>query len=395
MTVSSAQTARNARNGFREDILALTPAAIVRSLAPIVGKVGAAGIAGNLQQESTDRPDAQGGGLAQWQGSRYTGLVKYAQSRGLPTTSAQAALGYLAQDLKGPYSGLAQQLRSAKDPAHAATLFSNIYERPGIPMLGNRINYARQALGATGGQALPALPGMQSSGAPQGQGTQTTTRQVLDQAGFNQANNRYLAGSFLAKSAKANPYGLTGPSPLFAPGLLTTKAPNPADYQKSVTTATATLQKVAGTPLTNVHPNAKGYVNPIVGAVIGRTDQGVDATLKPGAPIRALGDSKVVQITPWYKGQPLVLMQLTSGPQAGKFWYVAEQIAPGVKVGQTVRAGQAIGAYANSGTGLELGWGSPKSQHLTLATAPGHGGYSEGQVTPEGGSFRSFLGGLK
>ena len=64
--------------------------------------------------------------MAQWQGSRYTGLVKYAQSRGLPTTSAQAALGYLAQDLKGPYSGLAQQLKQAKDPGHAAVLFSNI-----------------------------------------------------------------------------------------------------------------------------------------------------------------------------------------------------------------------------------------------------------------------------
>src|SRR6185437_11006712 len=108
--------------------MALTPGQIVNALAPVVGRVGAAGIAVNLMQESSDNPASAGGGLAQWQGPRYTGLVKYAQSRGLPTTSAQAALGYLVQDLKGPYSGLAQQLRSAQNPAHAADLFSGIYE---------------------------------------------------------------------------------------------------------------------------------------------------------------------------------------------------------------------------------------------------------------------------
>ena len=72
--------------------------------------------------------------LPQWQGSRYTGLVKYAQSsRMLPTTSAQAALGYLAQDLKGLDSPFAQQLQAvARTLSTPLTLFSSIYERPGI-----------------------------------------------------------------------------------------------------------------------------------------------------------------------------------------------------------------------------------------------------------------------
>jgi hypothetical protein len=378
--------------------VALSPQQIVARLAPLVGRVGAAGIAGNLMQESSDDPGRVGGGLAQWQGPRYTGLVKYAQSRGLPATSAEAALGYLEQDLKGPYSGLTAQLRAAKDPAHAATLFSAIYERPGVPMLGNRINYARQALGAAPRGALPAGPGI----APQSAGPRSVTARVptFDQAGYQKANARYIAGSFLA--GEKNPFDIgpkgadTGPNPLFAQGALTTTAPNIQDFQGTKTVhlaaATGALQKMAGTSLVNTHPGAKGYVNPIPGAVIGRTDMGVDANLKVGAPIRAIGDSRVVGISPnWYKGQPYVLLQLLSGPQKGKFYYVAEQIAPTVRAGQTLRVGQPIGRYAQSGTGIEIGWGSP-SPGRTLAQATS--GYSEGQQTQAGSSFRNFLGSL-
>lgn len=237
--------------------MALTPAQIVNTLAPIVGKVGAAGIAGNLQQESSDNPGDVGGGLAQWQGSRYTGLVKYAQSRGLPTTSAQAALGYLKQDLQGPYSGLASQLRSAKNPGHAAVLFSDIYERPGTPMIQNRINYAQQAFGSSGGKGLPALPKTQTSTAPQ---TTSTTKTVFDQQGFNQANARYIAGSFLQQAAKNNPYGSSGPSPLVSSGLLTTSAPSPADFQKTQTFTVAQnkLQAISGATPLNTHPVVGG-----------------------------------------------------------------------------------------------------------------------------------------
>lgn len=374
--------------------MTLSPGQIVATLAPIVGRVGAAGIAGNLMQESSDDPGRAGGGLAQWQGSRYTGLVKYAQSRGLPATSAQAALGYLVQDLKGPYAGLTNQLRSAKDPGTAATLFSNIYERPGTPMLANRVNYARQALGGAGAaaQTLPSLP---NASAPQ---TSSQTVPTFNQQAYNKANARYIAGSFL--SGQKNPFDIgpkgadLGPNPVFSQGGLTTTAPNVADYQgtKTIHLATGALQQMAGTSLVNVHPGAKGYVNPIPGAVIGRTDMGVDANLKVGAPIRAIGDSKVVGISPnWFQGQPYVQLQLLSGPQKGKFYYVAEQIAPSVKAGQMLRAGQAIGTYAPSGTGIEIGWGSPQPGR-TLAQATT--GYHEGQVTPAGASFRSFLGSL-
>jgi murein DD-endopeptidase MepM/ murein hydrolase activator NlpD len=218
---------------------------------------------------------------------------------------------------------------------------------------------------------------------------------TFNQAGFDQAQARSIAGNYLAQSAKNNPYKTASSSSLIAPGLLTTKAPNPADFQgsKTIQTATHVLQQLAGAPLQNVHAGAQGYVNPIPGAVIGRTDMGVDANLKVGSPIRAIGDSKVLGISPnWYKGQPYVQLQLLNGPQAGKIYYVAEQIAPKVKPGQTVKAGQPIGTYAPSGTGIEIGWGSPTAGRTEAQATTG---YSEGQVTKAGAQFRSFLGGLK
>lgn len=382
---------------------------------------GAAGVVGNLQQESGLNASSPGGGLAQWQGPRYAALQSYAASQGKPVNDPIVQAQFVVNEIRTQYPGLYSTLRTATDPRAAALAVSQQYERPGIPMNQNRENYAASALGQLGGKGGSAGGG--GVGGPAGasvggaSGTSVTvpiTSQTFDQQGYNQARAKYIAGTAVkAASGSANPFsgGVAGASKgfanglgsdsagLFAKGLLTTGAPNPQNYvgsqTQNLTFATSELQKMAGTPLVNAHGGAQGYVNPIPGAVVGRTDQGVDANLTAGKPILAMGDSKVVQITPWYKGQPLVLMQLTSGPQAGKYWYVAEQIAPSVKAGQTVRAGQQIGTYAPSGTGLELGWGSPSTPHLTLATAPGHGGYQEGQATPEGASFRSFLGSLR
>jgi hypothetical protein len=227
----------------------------------------------------------------------------------------------------------------------------------------------------------------------------SVTKNVPDQAAFDAAQMRYVAGSYLAHAT--DPYsrgapktGLEGSmasNPLFASGALTTKAPNPSDYQ----TAHTTLQKLAGSTPLNQHPVAfagnlkgSGYTNPLPGAAWGRTDMGVDANMKAGAPIKALGDSKVVNIYPnWYKGQPYVLMQLLNGPQAGKYYYVAEAINPTVRAGQQVRAGQTIGTYNPGGTGLELGWGTAGAPTQAQATT----GYTEGEQTTAGKNFRNFL----
>ena len=140
--------------------------------------------------------------------------------------------------------------------------------------------------------------------------------------------------------------------------------------------------------------NAPGhYVNMLPADVrIGRTDMGVDANLNPGEPIVAPGTSRVLGITPnWYRGQPYVALQLLDGPMKGHNYYIAEQITPAVSVGQVLQPGQPIGHYAASGTGIEMGWASSNWER-TLAQATS--GYSEGEVTPAGASFRNFLSSL-
>ncbi len=100
-------------------------------------KTAAAGVVGNLQQESSLNPNAPGGGLAQWQ-----------PPRGPTDWSLSGQLKYLVHELKSSYPGLLAQMNTAASPGAAATLFCNQYERPGMPMLQNRIAYANSAYAA-------------------------------------------------------------------------------------------------------------------------------------------------------------------------------------------------------------------------------------------------------
>jgi murein DD-endopeptidase MepM/ murein hydrolase activator NlpD len=151
---------------------------------------------------------------------------------------------------------------------------------------------------------------------------------------------------------------------------------------------------VPGTPGTST-PGAQGYVNPHPGATLGRTDMGVDYNLKPGAPIRAIGNARVLGVgSNWFPGHgnpmgsPYIAYQLESGPQKGKIVYVAEEVNPSVRAGEHVRAGQPVGTYASSGTGIEEGWGSPQLETTEAAATTG---YHEGEATKAGQSFRRFL----
>jgi hypothetical protein len=133
-----------------------------------------------------------------------------------------------------------------------------------------------------------------------------------------------------------------------------------------------------------------GYVYPFPpGTVLGRTDQGVDANMPVGAPIGAIGDAQVMGTqSNWFQGQPMIWEKLLSGPMAGRFVYLAEQInnlASG-----TLTGNQALAHFAPSGTGIEMGWATASGQTLAQATS----GYSEGQVTAAGQDFRNFIMGL-
>lgn len=366
---------------------------LLAALAPLVGRTGAAGIVGNLQQESSLRSNAPGGHLAQWQGAREVGLERYAGARGLSPNDDQANIGYLIQDLQGPYKGLTHQLRAARTPQQAADLFSAIYERPGIPMLANRERYAAQAAGApaSGTFNIPKVDGMRPATAGNAQ-VATQIGGGVDHQALNEAVFRALANRPIDTSGRVS---TANPLKTYLAAEQSGQFNAPTMHAQD--TLTANQGPLGGTltsdSLHHITSNA-GNLNPLGhGWAIGRTDQGVDAHAAPGTPIHAINDSVVREVVPnWYAGQPLVLMQLTAGPDKGKYWYVSEQITHAAHVGQVVRRGDVVAQYAPTGTGIEIGWGSPHSGSRTLAGATT--GYHEGDVTPAGQDFaRRILGG--
>lgn len=143
-----------------------------------------------------------------------------------------------------------------------------------------------------------------------------------------------------------------------------------------------------------------GFVNPfsqVKGLVLGREDMGIDATMQPGSPILAPGDSTFLGLIPdWFDGEPYLAFQLPTGQN----YYLAEQInpIPGLKPGAMIPAGQPIATYAGSGTGIEMGWAGGGSQpgtwEQTLAQAEGQASEANpapGASTTYGGSFANWL----
>jgi TP901 family phage tail tape measure protein len=102
-----------------------------------------AGILGNLMQESSLNPTVNKDGIAQWNGSRRTAMYNYANQRGMSWTSLDAQLGYLWQEISSGNQGITVgQLNGAGSASQASQMFSNQFERPGNPMMSNRVGYA-------------------------------------------------------------------------------------------------------------------------------------------------------------------------------------------------------------------------------------------------------------
>jgi hypothetical protein len=102
-----------------------------------LSRAAAAGIVGNMQQESSLDPNAPGGGLIQGQGGRTS------------SGTAQQQLDGVWHELTTSEAGTLAKLKSAATPEQAARIFSEDFERPGDPMLGNRERYAAEAFGGT------------------------------------------------------------------------------------------------------------------------------------------------------------------------------------------------------------------------------------------------------
>lgn len=115
----------------------------------------AAGIVGNLTQESSMRagaigPDGKHFGIAQWGGSRITDFNNYAKSQGwgvdLQHSTLPEQLQFLVYELHHSKKKAYQALLKTVDPSMAALVFDELFEVPGSQdhSLSARLSYARQ-----------------------------------------------------------------------------------------------------------------------------------------------------------------------------------------------------------------------------------------------------------
>ena len=169
-----------------------------------------------------------------------------------------------------------------------------------------------------------------------------------------------------------------------------------------------TTRTVAGSPTPGVptpgpgcgtagSPVGPAGLDPIPGFTIGRDDMGVDASAPAGTPIYAPVASQLVEVVPgWYLAQPLLLFKFLNPPAGAlsAYWYVAEEITPAsTTTGTVFRARQVVARFAPSGTGIEIGWGSPTSNARTLAavTDPAAASPPPGASTTWAESFKRFF----
>lgn len=335
--------------------------------------------------------------------------------------SWQQGLAATLQTLRnGNYGGILGALKAGNNPGAVASAIGSSPWGTNGSLVSSTIANASSAGGGTliAGGASPSLgstPG-QGSGVGTGSTTVKTSYNTLNQPAFQAAAAKAIAGSYLQNAT--DPYAIplpktdlspggvstglpTGPeaNPLLAAGLLTTTPPDPANYQQ----AHNVVQKIARaggskTPL-NIHPSALSGgadIHPLgSGWTLTELDQGVDASARVGAPILAINDSRLVNITPgWYAGQPFAMFQLLSGPNKGKYWYVSEQVDNLPKVGTVIPRGGVVGRFAASGTGIEIGWASgTPGQTLTQKVDPGAVANRHAVGTPQGRAFlHSVLG---
>lgn len=95
----------------------------------------AAGVVGNLVQESGLRTDAIGdngtsGGLAQWHNERLDDLKRFAAARGKKWTDLDTQIEFLAEEMRTSYADIYAKMQSAELPEIAGQIMTDEYEIP-------------------------------------------------------------------------------------------------------------------------------------------------------------------------------------------------------------------------------------------------------------------------
>lgn len=129
----------------------------------------ASGVLGNLEEESSFNPNSYNArenahGFENWEGGRWSGpngLEAYAAAHGLGATSVPAEIGFLNQELTGPFSSTLAQLRNPSNtPQQAAFIFDTTDERSTAASIPAREGFASTIFGqASAGKTLTGGPG--------------------------------------------------------------------------------------------------------------------------------------------------------------------------------------------------------------------------------------------
>ncbi len=115
-------------------------------------------------------------------------------------------------------------------------------------------------------------------------------------------------------------------------------------------------------------------------------DQGVDYC--GSGPVYALGPGRVLNVAdPGWPSGTFIAYRLTAGPAAGHVVYVAENVTPHVRVGQSVTVTTVVGVVHDAKTCLETGWASP----ARLGWAMGATQYTGTNSTSFGRNFSALL----
>lgn len=117
---------------------------IAKGLTPEQAK----GIAANALHESGANPARHQDrgpafGLLQWEGSRRTELERFAAARGKPASDLATQLDFTWHELQTTERAAFGALKGARTTEEATRIFSDEFERPGIPHMERRLEHAR------------------------------------------------------------------------------------------------------------------------------------------------------------------------------------------------------------------------------------------------------------
>lgn len=191
---------------------------------------------------------------------------------------------------------------------------------------------------------------------------------VFDQAAFQKAQRASLLGKFIASNG-----GRAG-NPLFASGLLTTTAPNPAEFTTAKSEATS-----PSLPRTSGSTKLGGFLSASAPLQMKRIDQGQDVLTKPGEALLAPGDGTVIAVKsdPSGFGPDYPVVKFTSGPLAGHTVYLGHTDSA-LRQGDEFKAGQSLARTSKTGHNAPPGWAE-----IGMASALGQGIHNQGaQIAP-------------